>query len=78
MTTQVLDANQVLNQRAAESKVTTQTKAAKSEIASKRSSVDRRSFIALAKHLFLATCGTIMVFPFLWMLSGSLKTNDEI
>ncbi|MGR5358593.1 carbohydrate ABC transporter permease [Vibrio chagasii] len=78
MTTQVLDANQVLTQRAAESKVTAQTKTTKSEIVSKKISVDRRSFIALAKHLFLATCGTIMVFPFLWMLSGSLKTNDEI
>ncbi|MEZ8792006.1 carbohydrate ABC transporter permease [Vibrio splendidus] len=78
MTTQVLDANQVLTQRAAEPKVTAQTKATKSEVVSKKSSVDRRSFIALAKHLFLATCGTIMVFPFLWMLSGSLKTNDEI
>ncbi len=74
MTTQVLDANQVLNQSAAKA----QTKATKSEIVSKKASVDRRSFIALVKHLFLATCGTIMVFPFLWMLSGSLKTNDEI
>ena len=78
MTTQVLDANQVLTQSAAVSKVKAQTKATKSEIASKKSSVDCRSFIALTKHLFLATCGTIMVFPFLWMLSGSLKTNDEI
>ncbi|MEZ8088245.1 carbohydrate ABC transporter permease [Vibrio sp. 1S139] len=78
MTTQVLDANQVLNQSAAKAKVIAQTKATKSEVASKKISVDRRSFLALAKHLFLATCGTIMVFPFLWMLSGSLKSNDEI
>lgn len=78
MTTQVLDANQVLNQSAATTKVKAQTKATKSEITSKTISVVRRSFIALAKHLFLAICGTIMVFPFLWMLSGSLKSNDEI
>ena len=78
MTTQVLDANQVLNQSTAKAKVRAQVKATKSEVASKKASVDRRSFLALAKHLFLATCGTIMVFPFLWMLSGSLKSNDEI
>ncbi|MFA0483214.1 carbohydrate ABC transporter permease [Vibrio sp. 10N.222.55.B11] len=78
MTTQVLDANQVLNQNAAKTKVSPQTIATKSEVVSKKASVDRSSFLALAKHLFLATCGTIMVFPFLWMLSGSLKSNDEI
>ena len=78
MTTQVLDANQVLNQSAAKTKVRAQVKATKSEVASKKASADRRSFLTLAKHLFLATCGTIMVFPFLWMLSGSLKSNDEI
>lgn len=30
------------------------------------------------KHLFLIISGILMVFPFIWMLSGSLKTNDEI
>ncbi|WP_067019019.1 carbohydrate ABC transporter permease [Marinomonas spartinae] len=31
-----------------------------------------------AKYLFLSACGLFMVFPFLWMFFGSLKTNDEI
>ncbi|PSW16692.1 ABC transporter permease [Photobacterium rosenbergii] len=32
----------------------------------------------IAKHVFLAFSGLIMVFPFIWMLSGSMKSNDEI
>ncbi|CCN97781.1 carbohydrate ABC transporter permease [Vibrio nigripulchritudo] len=30
------------------------------------------------KHLFLISVGSVMIFPFLWMVSGSLKSNDEI
>ncbi|MBI0439639.1 carbohydrate ABC transporter permease [Dickeya dianthicola] len=30
------------------------------------------------KHLLLMVSGLLMVFPFVWMLSGALKTNDEI
>ena len=30
------------------------------------------------KHVFLAVSGLMMVFPFVWMLSGALKSNDEI
>ncbi|WP_257292167.1 carbohydrate ABC transporter permease [Endozoicomonas sp. ONNA1] len=40
--------------------------------------MERQAFVALAKHSFLMVCGTMMVFPFLWMISGSLKSNDEI
>ncbi|WP_017222554.1 carbohydrate ABC transporter permease [Moritella dasanensis] len=32
----------------------------------------------LVKHSFLSFAGLIMVFPFVWMLSGSMKSNDEI
>jgi len=32
----------------------------------------------LLKHSFLSFAGLIMVFPFVWMLSGSMKSNDEI
>lgn len=32
----------------------------------------------LVRHAFLGAAGLIMVFPFLWMLSGSMKSNDEI
>ncbi|MFM2483972.1 carbohydrate ABC transporter permease [Celerinatantimonas yamalensis] len=31
-----------------------------------------------AKYLFLVISGGFMVFPFIWMLFGALKTNDEI
>ncbi|QUM79236.1 carbohydrate ABC transporter permease [Moritella sp. 5] len=34
--------------------------------------------LALLKHGFLTISGLIMVFPFVWMLSGSMKSNDEI
>ncbi|WP_392340096.1 carbohydrate ABC transporter permease [Moritella marina] len=38
-----------------------------------------KSFASLvAKHGFLSASGLIMVFPFVWMISGSMKTNDEI
>ncbi|MEC5319903.1 carbohydrate ABC transporter permease [Brenneria populi subsp. brevivirga] len=32
----------------------------------------------VCKHLLLTATGLIMVFPFIWMLSGALKSNDEI
>ena len=32
----------------------------------------------LLKHSFLSFAGLIMVFPFVWMVSGSMKSNDEI
>lgn len=32
----------------------------------------------LGRHLLLLSVGTLMVFPFLWMILGSMKTNDEI
>lgn len=32
----------------------------------------------ISKHAFLVLSGLLMVFPFIWMLSGSLKSNDEI
>lgn len=32
----------------------------------------------LLKHAFLVFSGLIMVFPFVWMLLGSMKSNDEI
>ncbi|GIC76268.1 carbohydrate ABC transporter permease [Moritella sp. F3] len=38
-----------------------------------------KSFASLiVKHGFLSASGLIMVFPFVWMISGSMKTNDEI
>lgn len=32
----------------------------------------------LLKHALLTLSGLVMVFPFVWMLSGALKSNDEI
>lgn len=32
----------------------------------------------IAKHVVLISSGLIMVFPFIWMLLGSMKSNDEI
>ncbi|SON49659.1 carbohydrate ABC transporter permease [Vibrio tapetis] len=32
----------------------------------------------ILKHGFLSSIGLVMIFPFIWMFSGSLKTNDEI
>ncbi|SHF97562.1 carbohydrate ABC transporter permease [Vibrio gazogenes] len=65
MTTQVMDANP-------------RSKTAATHAQSETTRIARSSLLAWLKHLFLITCGTIMVFPFLWMLSGSLKSNDEI
>lgn len=36
------------------------------------------AFSKLLKHAFLAFSGLIMVFPFVWMFLGSMKSNDEI
>jgi multiple sugar transport system permease protein len=36
----------------------------------------RRS--ALVKHLFLAACSLIMIYPLLWMVASSLKPDNEI
>ncbi|CAH0535491.1 L-arabinose transport system permease protein AraQ [Vibrio stylophorae] len=69
MTTQVMD--NVLTISMARRSQTTFTRA-------KVSKIDRVSGVVCFKHLFLTTCGSIMVFPFLWMLSGALKSNDEI
>ncbi|WP_116474139.1 carbohydrate ABC transporter permease [Zobellella maritima] len=46
--------------------------------ASGRFPVTKPALAALARHGFLILAGIIMVFPFIWMLSGSMKTNDEI
>lgn len=32
----------------------------------------------IARHVFLVFSGLIMLFPFIWMLSGSMKSNSEI
>lgn len=32
----------------------------------------------LARHLFFAAIALIMAFPFYWMVTSALKTNDEI
>lgn len=36
------------------------------------------NYRALLKHLFLSLSGLMMVFPFLWMFFGSMKSNEEI
>ena len=86
MTTQTLDANPVIrttrplkgsSARAQRSSVAVKIEKQQSTTAS-ATRVNAQSLAALSKHLFLMVCGTIMVFPFLWMLSGSLKSNDEI
>ena len=78
MTTQVMDSaprlrqiNEPLQAVAADKSIP-----AVQEKASKR--LEIQTLTSIGKHLFLAICGTLMVFPFLWMLSGSLKSNDEI
>ncbi|WP_415721979.1 carbohydrate ABC transporter permease [Photobacterium ganghwense] len=38
----------------------------------------RAAGITAVKHVFLSLSGIVMVFPFIWMLSGSMKSNDEI
>ncbi|HDY7989930.1 TPA: carbohydrate ABC transporter permease [Vibrio vulnificus] len=72
MTTQVMDANPLARSAVRGSKT------AATHAQSETTRIARSSLLAWLKHLFLITCGTIMVFPFLWMLSGSLKSNDEI
>ncbi|WP_422136425.1 carbohydrate ABC transporter permease [Endozoicomonas sp. ALD040] len=69
MTTQAIDSSITLGQIKAVSR---------KRIAIKERLVARQAFLALAKHIFLMACGTMMMFPFLWMISGSLKSNDEI
>lgn len=32
----------------------------------------------LARHLFFAAIALLMAFPFYWMVTSALKTNDEI
>lgn len=32
----------------------------------------------LTRHLFFAAIALIMAFPFYWMVTSALKTNDEI
>ncbi|WOG27792.1 carbohydrate ABC transporter permease [Endozoicomonas sp. 8E] len=69
MTTQAIDSSPTLGQMKA---VNHKQNTVKERL------VTREAFLALAKHIFLMVCGTMMVFPFLWMISGSLKSNDEI
>lgn len=38
----------------------------------------RQRRAALLKHLFLIGCSLIMIYPLLWMLSASLKPDNEI
>ncbi|WP_208380112.1 carbohydrate ABC transporter permease [Psychromonas algarum] len=40
--------------------------------------VSKSIFSKSLKHVFLIFSGLIMVFPFVWMLMGSMKSNDEI
>ncbi|AXN33833.1 carbohydrate ABC transporter permease [Vibrio coralliilyticus] len=78
MTTQVMDSAPQLRQTNGSLQAATTDKSlpASQETASKR--LEIQTLTSIGKHLFLAICGTLMVFPFLWMLSGSLKSNDEI
>ncbi|ANW26594.1 ABC transporter permease [Vibrio coralliilyticus] len=78
MTTQVMDTAPRLRQTNGSLQAVTTDKSlpATQETASKR--LEIQTLTSISKHLFLAICGTLMVFPFLWMLSGSLKSNDEI
>ncbi|WFB50891.1 carbohydrate ABC transporter permease [Vibrio coralliilyticus] len=78
MTTQVMDSAPRLRQTNGSLQAATTDKSlpASQETASKR--LEIQTLTSIGKHLFLAICGTLMVFPFLWMLSGSLKSNDEI
>ncbi|NRF29644.1 carbohydrate ABC transporter permease [Vibrio coralliilyticus] len=78
MTTQVMDSAPRLRQTNGSLQAATTDKSlpASQETASKR--LEIQILTSIGKHLFLAICGTLMVFPFLWMLSGSLKSNDEI
>lgn len=46
------------------------------EIREARERRARRS--GLLKHLFLAACSLIMIYPLLWMLASSLKPDNEI
>ena len=80
MTTHVMDSNPVLREAInAQPRRTTQAlDAAKPAEKKQATTINTQAMTTWAKHLFLATCGTMMVFPFLWMLSGSLKSNDEI
>ena len=78
MTTQVMGSAPRLRQTNGSLQAATTDKSlpASQETASKR--LEIQTLTSIGKHLFLAICGTLMVFPFLWMLSGSLKSNDEI
>ncbi|MCG9579978.1 carbohydrate ABC transporter permease [Vibrio tubiashii] len=80
MTIQVMDAKSVPQQRAyVQSKTASSTENERDcETQQRASSINTQALLVPVKHLFLVVCGTIMVFPFLWMLSGSLKSNDEI
>ncbi|MDC5856714.1 carbohydrate ABC transporter permease [Vibrio europaeus] len=80
MTIQVMDAKSVPQQRTyVQSKTASSTENKRdSEAQQRASSINTQALLVPVKHLFLVVCGTIMVFPFLWMLSGSLKSNDEI
>lgn len=40
--------------------------------------VRRAKRAGLVKHLFLIACAFIMIYPLIWMLSSSLKPNNEI
>ena len=46
------------------------------EIRRVRERRQRRS--GLLKHLFLAVCSLIMIYPLLWMFASSLKPENEI
>ncbi len=38
----------------------------------------RKGILTILYHVFIAALGFIMVYPVLWMISGSLKDNSEI
>ncbi|MBW7461064.1 carbohydrate ABC transporter permease, partial [Paenibacillus sepulcri] len=39
---------------------------------------ERKTMPALTRHLLLVLVGAVMAFPFYWMVTSGLKTNDEI
>lgn len=75
MTTQSIDLP-LANGQTGKQKKTIAAQVTKTNIPAK--AVLKPTGLALLKHGFLTISGLIMVFPFVWMLSGSMKSNDEI
>jgi multiple sugar transport system permease protein len=75
MSTQSIDLN-LVNFQSSEPKNTANKKMAKP--ATPINTLIKSFASLVAKHGFLSASGLIMVFPFVWMISGSMKSNDEI